>query len=267
MMRPQEITISVQMPRGMRVVLFDKNADVRAKVRAAIERDGGFVLAGESRDWQDCEVLLERFVPELLLASVTQVPSKFLETLSDTEFPVLVGLRGESNGLVTHCGLYDTLQVPSEPEHVCGLLGRVRSEIYRRKADELAFLVERYVACVGKSGAQYVSTLQVEDDQQTQSIAIEHVLLIAADGNYIRVHAKGKTYEIRDTLTRIAAKLDPLRFVRVHRSFIVNLSHVDAVPKESPNLVKLSNGMEVPIGPNYRDEFESILGRRDRLSA
>jgi two-component system, LytTR family, response regulator len=158
--------------------------------------------------------------------------------------------------------------VPPEPEHVCSLLARARREIYRRQADELSFLVERYVACAAKTGAQYLSKLQVEDSEQTEEIALEHVSLLAADGNYVRVHANSRTYEIRETLSGIAAKLDGSRFVRVHRSFIVNLSHVlNAPTKDAPTVVKLSNGMEVPIGPNYREDLESIIRRRERLTA
>ena len=267
MMRPHEVTASMKMPRGMCVVLLDEDAEVRAKVRAAIESDYGFVMAGESGEWPGCEILLDRFAPELLVARVKQVPSRFLGTLSETEFPVLVGLRSGGNGFVSQVGLYDTLQVPPEAERVRSLLGRVRSEIYRRKADELSFLVERYVACSATGGTQYPSKLRVEDEGQIQEIEIEHVSLIAADRNYVRVHANNRTYEIRNTLAGIAAKLDTERFARVHRSFIVNLSHVLGVSmKDSSAAVTLNTGMEVPIGPNYREDFESVIRRYSRIN-
>jgi hypothetical protein len=267
MIRPHEDTASMTMPRGMRVVSLDEDAEVRAKVRAAIEWDYGFVLAGESGEWQGCEILLDRFAPELLVARVKQVPAKFMETLSQTGFPVLVGLGRESNGFLGQDGLYDALQVPLEVERIRSLLDRARSEIYRRKAGELSFLVERYVACSDTGGTQYLSKLRVEDEGQIQEIEIEHVTLIAAEGNYVCVHANNRTYEIRNTLTGIAAKLDTERFARVHRSFIVNLSHVLAAStKDSSAAVTLNNGMEVPIGPNYREDFESIIRSRSRIN-
>jgi len=70
-------------------------------------------------------------------------------------------------------------------------------------------------------------------------------------------------------MTGISARLDPSRFARVHRSFIVNLSHVrDVVTKEgSAAFVRLSDGMEVPVGPNYREEVNGILHLRNRLTA
>ena len=165
-------------------------------------------------------------------------------------------------------GIYDSLPIRSEPEHIRSLLRRVQFEIYKRKADELSSLLQRYMACAARS-QQYLSWLRIGDDEQTPNISIDQVLLIAADGNYVRVHADGRTYEIRETMTGISAKLDPSRFARVHRSFIVNLSYVrDLVTKEtSAAFVRLHDGMEVPVGPNYRQDVEGLIQMRDRWSA
>jgi len=269
MMAPQRVTVEagIHLACGMRVVLLDQDAAVRARVRAAIDEDHGFVLAGESQQWPECEAMLDYYVPELLIANLMQVPAKFLERLSEVEFPVLVGLREEGNRFDARRGWFDALKVPPEPQQVRSLLWRVRREIYRRKADGLSTLLQKYVTCAAKS-AHYLSRLTVEDEDQTKEVALDQVLFLAADGNYVRVHTEGNTYEIRDTMTGIAAKLDPSRFVRVHRSFIVNLSYVrDVVTKESASFARLSNGMEVPVGPNYRQEFDSVLQLRNRLSA
>lgn len=268
MIGPQGVTFEagIHLARGMRVVLLAQDAAVRAKVRAAISEDHGFVLAGESQQWPECEAMLDCYVPELLIASLIQVPAKFLERLSEGEFPVLVGLREEANRFDAR-GLFDALQVPPEPQQVRRLLWRVRREIYRRKADGLATLLQSYMACAGKS-EHYLSHLTVEDKDQTKEVALDQVLFLAADGNYVRVHTEDNTYEIRETMTGISAKLDPSRFVRVHRSFIVNLSYVlEVVTKESTSFARLSNGIEVPVGRNYRQEFESVLQLRNRLSA
>ena len=260
--------VCIKMSRGVRIVLFDQDAEVRAKLSAAIDQDHGFVLAGESETWSECEALLDRFVPELMIARESQLPRQFLESLSDSLFPLLVGLRDEADGLGRPGGVYDTLLVPPEAEPIRSLLARVRFEIYRRKADELSCLLQRYMAYKGKGG-QYLSRLKVDDEDQPQEITLEHVLVIAADGHYLRVHAVNQTYEIRETMTGISARLDPSRFARVHRSFIVNLSHVrDVVTKEgSAAFVRLSDGMEVPVGPNYREEVDAILHLRHRLTA
>jgi two-component system LytT family response regulator len=271
MMGPQRVTpseASTRTGKGIRVVVLDQDREVCAKVRAAIGDEHEFVWVGESQRWTECEALLERFVPELLIAAIGQLSPQFRTSLSSAAFPVLVGLRSENDRFGTADGTYDTLRIPVEQERLCGLLARVRFEIYRRKADDLSALLQRYMAYSAK-GDRYLSSLVLDNEGETQEIGVDQVVYIAADGNYVRVHANNVAHEIRETLTGISSRLDPARFVRIHRSFIVNLSHVlDVAGKEATSpFVRLSNGMEVPIGPNYREEFANLISNRDRLTA
>jgi len=253
--------------RGIRVVSLDREAAVHAGLRSSLEHDVGFVLVGESREWNECEELLNRFVPELLIANTRLIPLPFLEGLAVSAFPVLVELR------TTGCGRsatspFATLSIPVESERLHVLLNRLRSEICTRKADELSALLQRYMTSIATC-EQHLSKLKVEDGDNSQEVPAEDILLFAADGNYIRVHTNNRVYAIRETMTGICAKLDPAQFARVHRSYIVNLSHVaDVVTREgSSTCVLLSSGMEVPVGPNYRAEFSSAAETRNRLIA
>jgi two-component system, LytTR family, response regulator len=264
---PRSVEAAYRVAHGMRVVLCDPDMDVHARLRLTVEDNPDFILVGESRGWMECEALLDRFVPELLIANMAQVPRKFLECLSSSAFPILVGLQAVDCGQ-TAAKPYDLLSMPLEPEHVHCLLDRVRCEICRRKADELSGLLKQYMACVTRCG-QYLAKLEVEDGEEIEDIELDRILSFHADGNYIRVHTDSRAYEIRETMTAISAKLDPLRFSRIHRSFIVNLSQVrDVITREgAPISVILSNGMEVPIGPNYRNDFSSAAQVRNRFVA
>jgi two-component system LytT family response regulator len=258
----------IHIATGMRVVLFDRNANTLANARDAVAADRAFVLVGESRDWHECEALLDRFLPEILIANLEQIPAQFLRQLSPSAFPILIGLMGDESRSTGDAGVYDILHALADPDLVRGLLARAQFEIYRRKADELSSLLQCYLASAGNAG-QYLSRLKVEEGNEEHEMAVEDLLYIAADGNYLRIHTHGRAYEMRETMTGISARLDPARFVRVHRSFIVNLSHVLEVTSRegSTAFARLSNGMEVPVGPNYREEFDSIINMRNRLSA
>jgi DNA-binding LytR/AlgR family response regulator len=74
------------------------------------------------------------------------------------------------------------------------------------------------------------------------------VLYIAADGNYVRVYAGTDVHELRDTMSGMASRLDPAQFVRVHRSFIVNRTHIISVLRKDGAAVSvlLGNGMSFP---------------------
>ncbi|MGK5008474.1 LytTR family DNA-binding domain-containing protein [Janthinobacterium sp. MDB2-8] len=110
----------------------------------------------------------------------------------------------------------------------------------------------------------------VEPVQQPERFLVRKLgkdfLLPAADiewlqawGNYVNLHVRGHDYPLRSTMAAIERRLDSKRFVRVHRSYIVNLDFVQAiVPLESGDArAVLSTGGEVPVSRRYRDALKS----------
>jgi two-component system LytT family response regulator len=55
---------------------------------------------------------------------------------------------------------------------------------------------------------------------------VEDIQRVSASGNYVEVHARGKVHLVRDTLTTFIAQLDPLEFLRVHRSHVVRINFI-----------------------------------------
>lgn len=82
---------------------------------------------------------------------------------------------------------------------------------------------------------------------------------IQAWGNYVNLHVRGHDYPLRSTMAAIKRRLDGKRFVRVHRSYIVNLDFVQSiVPLESGDArAVLRTGGEVPVSRRYRDALKS----------
>ena len=82
---------------------------------------------------------------------------------------------------------------------------------------------------------------------------------IQAWGNYVNLHVRGHDYPLRSTMAAIERRLDGKRFVRVDRSYIVNLDFVQSiVPLDSGDArVVLRTGGEVPVSRRYRDALKS----------
>ena len=83
---------------------------------------------------------------------------------------------------------------------------------------------------------------------------------IEAAGNYAVLHVGGDTFEIRSSLTRLETELDPKRFVRVHKSHIVNIARVaEVTPWISGDWrIRLQDGAEVNLSRRYRQRFEAL---------
>ena len=94
------------------------------------------------------------------------------------------------------------------------------------------------------------------------------ILLRAADidwveaaANYLHLHAAGRTFQMRMTMSQLEHRLDPRRFARIHRSSLVNLDRVRCInPEEHGEYeVELTTGARLRLSRAYRDQ---VLGRR-----
>ena len=83
---------------------------------------------------------------------------------------------------------------------------------------------------------------------------------IEASGNYAILHVGGETFEIRSSLTRLEGELDPARFVRVHKSHVVNIARVaEVTPWVSGDWrIRMQDGAEVNLSRRYRQRFEAL---------
>ena len=83
---------------------------------------------------------------------------------------------------------------------------------------------------------------------------------IEAAGNYAILHVGDETFEIRSSLTKLESELDPKRFVRVHKSYMVNIARVtEVVPWVSGDWrIRLDGGAEVNLSRRYRERFEAL---------
>lgn len=83
---------------------------------------------------------------------------------------------------------------------------------------------------------------------------------IEASGNYAVLHVGDETFEIRSSLTKLEGELDPKRFVRVHKSHLVNIARVvEVTPWVSGDWrIRLQSGAEVNLSRRYRQRFEAL---------
>jgi two-component system LytT family response regulator len=103
--------------------------------------------------------------------------------------------------------------------------------------------------------------LAVRNNGQVLFLAFEEIEWIEAAGNYVRLSANGESHLLRETLSGVESKLPSERFLRIHRSAIVNLEAVREL-KPSPHgdfVVVLKSGKKLPLSRGYRDRLEEAL--------
>lgn len=80
---------------------------------------------------------------------------------------------------------------------------------------------------------------------------------LEAAENYVNLHVRGHVYPLRSTMTAIEERLDPVRFVRVHRSYIVNLDFLERIePLDTGDArLLLKDGTRIPCSRRYRQSL------------
>ena len=95
-------------------------------------------------------------------------------------------------------------------------------------------------------------------------LAVEEIDWVEAEGNYVRLHAGAERYRLRETLSALEEKLDPRRFVRIHRRYLVNVDRVREIHPwfHGDAVVVLQDGTELRLSRRYKARLEERLGGR-----
>ncbi len=107
----------------------------------------------------------------------------------------------------------------------------------------------------------YATKFLIRDTRDLFFVRAEDVEWADAQGNYVRLHAGGKSHMLRRSFSDFEASLDPRRFVRIHRSTIVNLDQVARLTPQGHGeyVVTLRNGAKLTTSRTYAAKLQSIL--------
>jgi two-component system, LytTR family, response regulator len=101
----------------------------------------------------------------------------------------------------------------------------------------------------------------IRDREQVHVIAIDQVECIEAQGDYLAIHADGKCHLKPQRISEIEEQLDSTRFLRVHRSFIISLAHLQAIERPGPDrhAARLRSGKRVPISRSGYEKLRTLV--------
>lgn len=110
----------------------------------------------------------------------------------------------------------------------------------------------------------YLDRLVIKDRGRVHLVNVPDIRWVAADGVYVTIHTAKRAFLHREVLGRLETNLDPQRFVRIHRSFIVNFGcvHELVVDAHGEYSVKLDDAVTLRVGRAYRSRLEARLNQR-----
>jgi two-component system LytT family response regulator len=114
-----------------------------------------------------------------------------------------------------------------------------------------------------KGEEKYLQWLFVKTNNRLILIDVNNVSWMEAQGNYVRIHHEQGSYLLRETISALAEKLSPRKFLRIHRSVIVQIDRIKEIQRwiHGSYIVTLRNGTQLTMTRNYRDNLAVIIGK------
>lgn len=165
-----------------------------------------------------------------------------IHLLGDTEPPMIVFTTAYAEYAVDAFGL----------EAVDYLLKPIDIMKLRRAVDRLR---ERWK----KQPKLANGTVSIPTTNGRKVIEMGNIIYLKADGSYTHVFTENEEHLVSRKLIDMEGLLDPERFVRVHRSFVVNTAHVKQYIRQANSMLLLSNDQKVPVARNSKDRIKRLF--------
>jgi two-component system, LytTR family, response regulator len=238
-------------------LVVDDEPVARAGLRAMLKAIDWVDVIGEAADGESAVAAIETLRPELVFLDV-QMPGMLgtdvLRRLERPPFVIFTTAYSEHAVSAFELGAVDYLLKPFGPTRLAAAMERVRSALGEPAS------VDPVERLSGALAGGPISRLFVRVGGALVPLPVERVSWFEADGDYVIAHAGDARHVLHLALSRLEARLDPLRFARVHRAHIVNLDQVRSFrPDAGGNLeAELRDGSRVPVSRTRAQELRKL---------
>jgi two-component system LytT family response regulator len=152
----------------------------------------------------------------------------------------------------------DYLLKPVDDARFAAAIGRARRLLDSALKTRMA---ERVLQMLDQTSEKYASRFTVQTGSRIQIVLAEDVEWIAAAGDYVELRVSGRSYLLRETMASLEQRLDPTKFLRMHRSRIVRTASILELRsiENREFTVKLSDGSQHRSSRTYADRLEQWL--------
>jgi DNA-binding LytR/AlgR family response regulator len=228
------------MSEVMDCLIIDDEEMSRNMVKHFVEKTESLNLVGICEDAIEAANILRKTKVDILFLDI-EMPNMsgydLIKTLQDPPQIILITAKKEHAAEAFDYNVTDYLIKPISYSRFFQAVSRARENIYnlrgKLRSNEIYVRTEAKIVKVSMDELLYVEALA------------DYIMLFTADNKYI-VHSTMKGFQV---------KLPTDKFVRVHRSYIVNVDKVSSIE----NLFVVINGKYIPIGASYKDDFMSRL--------
>jgi two-component system LytT family response regulator len=259
------------MSDKIRTLIVDDEPLARRNLRLLLEQDPQIDIIEECRNGREAVKAIKNLSPDLIFLDI-QMPEMdgfdVLASVGAAQIQSIIFVTAFDQYALKAFEVHalDYLLKPFDDERFRKALQAAKSQIEQRQLNKLskkllALLEERERAERPATAKPYLTRLMIKLANRVVLLKVNEIDWIEADGNYAKLHVGRKAHLLREKMHDLEAQLDPNKFVRIHRSAIVNL---DRIKEMHPHfngdyIVVLEDGSQLKLSRTRREQLESRL--------
>ena len=239
----------------LRALIADDEELARHLVREYLSDHADIAVVGEAGNGLDAAKALGELQPDLVFLDIHMPKLTGLEVLE---------LTGRRDGVIFTTA-YDQYAQKAFDLHAIDYL--LKPFLKARFDEGLARARSRLGApppALDKLIAhpsQWIERILIRDREQVHVIGVDKIEVVEAQSDYIAIHSDGRDYLKTQRISDLETQLDPKNFVRVHRSFIVNLAFLQGIERfgSDGHAARLKSGKRVPISRSGYERLRAVM--------
>lgn len=255
------------MTAKITALIVDDEPLARKFVRRMLEKHSSVEIVGECGNGREAAGAITEKKPDLVFLDV-QMPEMdgftALETVGAAALPQIVFVTAYEQYAIHafEAAALDYLLKPFDQPR----FDKAMTRVYEKFADrEQARTEQKQIAALLENVREkpaYLERLVVKTGGRIIFLKTSEVDWIQADDKYAHLHTGNKSHLVRQTLGALEAQLDPQKFIRIHRSAIVNIERIKELQPmfTGEHLVVLENGTKLTLSRSYKNKLFEILG-------
>lgn len=266
----------------IRTLVVDDEPLAREGLRLLLAADPEVSVVGEAGNGPDAVRLIREQRPDLLLLDV-QMPElngfEVLANLAPGEVPAVIFVTAYDRYALRAFDIHalDYLLKPFRDDRFHDAVGRAKAQIRLARMSDLSQRLMSVLATYGErdtvpvpvpaapaastaAPSPWLTRLAIRDTGRVVFLEVDEIEYIEAADYYVQIHSGGKAYLHRETMQSLEARLDPERFMRIHRSAIVNSRRIRELRSEGRRdmVVVLTSGAELRVARSHREKFQHL---------
>ncbi len=253
----------------IKAVIVDDEVLGRDRIREILKKDPEIELVSECANGQEAVKAILEASPDLLFLDV-QMPEmdgfEVLEALPAEKIPLVIFVTAFDQYAVRAFEVYalDYILKPFDGDRFRKALDHAKSQFRQQRGSVLhQGLLNLLAELKDKPKTKHPDRLVIKTGSKVSFLKTAEIDWIQSEGNYVRLHAGKESHLVRETLNQMEERLDPERFLRIHRSTIVNLDRVKELQPwfHGEYHVLLQDGTQLLLSRKYREKLKVVLGR------